>query len=99
MKFGAKKTNPVVGTEIKLKFWHWVSTLQATTPQPGPFFVPKQDRRTSFMIPYHPGFCTFMAPLLLIFFKGQNGVSDQLLGHFTPILLQWYLFIKRTPFK
>jgi len=30
---------------------------------------------------------------------GQNGVSDQLLGRFTPSLLQWYLFIKKTPFK
>ena len=36
MKFGAKRTNPVVGTEIQFKFWHWVSTIQATTPQPGP---------------------------------------------------------------
>jgi hypothetical protein len=36
---------------------------------------------------------TFLAVLLLIFFKG-NGVSDQLLGLFTPFLLQIYLFIK-----
>ena len=32
-----------------------VSTLQPSTPQPGPLFIPKQDRRTSFMIPNHPG--------------------------------------------
>jgi len=50
MKFGAKRTTPVVWTEIQFKFWHWVSTLQATTPQPGPLFIPKQYRRTSFMI-------------------------------------------------
>jgi hypothetical protein len=28
---------------------------------------------------------------------GPNGVSDQLLGRFTPVLLQSYLFIKITP--
>ena len=26
---------------------------------------------------------------------GPSGVSDQLLGRFTPFLLQWYLFIKK----
>jgi len=54
MKFGTKRTNPVIGTEIQFKFLHWVSTLQATTPQPEPLFIPKQDRRTSFMMPNHP---------------------------------------------
>ena len=41
MKFGAKRTTPVVWTEIQFKFWHWVSTFQATTPQPEPLFIPK----------------------------------------------------------
>jgi hypothetical protein len=27
---------------------------------------------------------------------GQNEVSDQLLGRFTPFLLQWYLYIRNT---
>ena len=54
MKSGAKKTTPVVWTEIQFKVWHWVSTLQATTPRPGPLFFSKQDRRISFMIPNHP---------------------------------------------
>ena len=83
MRFGAKRTTPVVWTEIQFKFWHWVSTLQATTPQPGPLFIPKQDRGTSFMIPNYPGVWKvylvkvgfpFLAPLLLIFSKG-NGLK------------------------
>ena len=38
-----------------LQFLALSSTLQATTPQPGPLFIPKQDRRTSFVKPSHPG--------------------------------------------
>ena len=103
MKVGVKRTTPVVWTEIKFKFWHWVSTLQATTPQPGPLFIPKQDRRTSLKIPNHLGFWKvglvkvdfppFWHPFCWFSLRemGQNAVSDQLLGRFTPILLQWYL--------
>ena len=40
MIFGAKRTTPVVWTEIQFKFWHWVPTLQATAAQPGPLFTP-----------------------------------------------------------
>ena len=87
-----------------VKFWHWVRTLQATTPYPGPLFIPKQDRGTSFMIPNHPefwkadlvkvGFPPFWHPFRWFPIRemGQSGVSDQLLGHFTPFLLQWYFF-------
>ena len=98
------------GLDIQFKFWHWVSTLQTTTPQPEPLFIPTQDRRIYLMIPDHPGvwkvhlvkvdfplfwhpFCWFSLRIM-----GQNKVSDQLLGHFNPFLLQWYLFIKRTLF-
>ena len=55
VKSWAKRTPPVVWTEIQFKLWHWVSTLQATTPQPEPLFIPKQDRRTFFMTSNHPG--------------------------------------------
>jgi len=103
MKFGAaKRTTPVVWTEIQFKFWHWVSTLQATTPQPGPLFIPKQDRRTSFMIPNHLGvwkvylvkvdFPPFWHPFCWFLRRemGQNGVSGQVLLRFAPFLLQLY---------
>ena len=106
MKFGAKRTTPVVWTEIQFKFWHWVSTLQATTPQPGPLFIPKQDRRTAFMIPNHlgvwkiflvkVGFPPFWHPFCWFSLRemGQNRVSGQILLRFAPVLLQWYYILK-----
>jgi hypothetical protein len=107
MKFGAKRTTPVVWTEIQFKFWHWVSTLQATTPLPGrPIFIPKQDRRTSFMIPSNSGvwkvylvkvdFPPFWHPFCWFSLRemGQNGISGQVLLRFAPFLLQWYYILK-----
>ena len=76
MGFGAKRTTPVVWTEIQFKFWHWVSTLQATTPQPGPLFIPKQEENFLYDTKLSWGlksifgqgwFSTFLAPFLLIF--------------------------------
>ena len=86
-----------------------LSTLQATTPQPGSLFIPKQGRRTSFMIPNHPRVwkllkyiwwrLIFLVPLLLadafsVREMGQNGVSGQVLLRFAPFLLQWYFLLK-----
>ena len=65
-------------------------------------FHPKQDRRTSFMIPNHPGFRKihlvkvefppFWHPFCWFSPRkmGQNGVSGQVLLRFAPFLLQWY---------
>jgi len=98
MKFGVKRITPVVWTEIQFKFWMWVSTLQATTPQPGPLFIPKQDRKTFFMIHNHPGvwkvylvnvdFPPFGHPFCWFSWRemGQNRVSGQILLHFAPFL-------------
>ena len=109
MKFAAKWTTPVVWAEIQFKFWHWMFTYWATTLYLGPLFTPKHDRSISFMIRnrltcwkldlVELGFPPFLAPLLLIFLRemGQNGVSDQLLGRFTPSLLHLCLFMLRTP--
>jgi len=33
MMFGAKRTTPVVWTEIQFKFWHWVSTYRPPRPK------------------------------------------------------------------
>jgi hypothetical protein len=55
-KFGVNRTTPVVWVVFPFKFWHWVFTFQATTPQPEPLLIPKQDSNTSFMIPNHLGF-------------------------------------------
>ena len=73
-----------------------VSSLQPSTPQPGPLFIPKQDRRTSFMIPNHPR--VWKVYLVRCWFSsremGQNGVSGQVLLRFAPFLLQWYFVLK-----
>jgi hypothetical protein len=55
-KFGVNRTTPVVWVGFPFKFWHWVFTFEATTPQPEPLFIPKQDDNTSFMTLNHPGF-------------------------------------------
>ena len=106
MKFGAKRTTSVIWTEIQFKFCYWVSTLQATTPQPGPLFILKQDRRISIMIPNHPrvwkvylvkvGFSPFWHPFCWFSLRemGQNRVSGQILLRFAPVLLQWYYILK-----
>jgi len=85
MKFGAKRTTPVVWTEIQFKSWHWVSTSQATTPQPGPLFISKQQvmTKSSWGLKSRFGevwFFIFLAPLLL-FFKGKRAKMKYLTNY------------------
>ena len=82
MKFGAKRTTPVVWTDNQFKFWHGVSTLQATAPQPGPldnYLKTKEDflydTKSSWGLKSRFGegwFSTLLEPLLLIFSKGNG---------------------------
>jgi hypothetical protein len=63
---------------------------------PGPIFIPKQDGRTSFMIPNHPGvwkvylvkvdFPPYRHPFCWFSLRemGQNGVSGQVMLRFAP---------------
>ena len=106
MQFEAKWTTPVVWAEIQFKFWHWMFTYWATTLYLGPLFTPKHDRSISFMIRnrltcWKPdlvdfGFPPFLAPLLLIFSKGNGPKWDTwpTTAPFRPIFVAMIFFIE-----